>query len=257
MGLAGMESIAREVRLLRERVENWNEYPFKLPAVHDLTTLHVDEKVTIFVGENGSGKSTLVEAIAIAARFNAEGGTRNFNFAERPSESRLHEYWRFVRGVREQKSGFCLRAESFFNVATEVERLGLGQYGWKHTHNMSHGEGFLYLIKDRFRSDGLSILDEPESALSPKRQLSLLRRMFELTEEGSQFIFATHSPILMAFPDALIYEVSTNGVREAHYDDIEHVSVTRDFLQNREAFLRHLRAGIGDDEDSLSARCTR
>jgi len=174
-------------------------YPFSIPAVRKLGELELHPRVTILVGDNGMGKSTLLEAIAVAARLNAEGGSSNFRFETRNTHSELYEYLRLVRGVSRPKDDFFLRAESFYNVATEVERIGVTGYGERLLHEQSHGESFWTLLMERFRGHGLYLLDEPEAALSPSRQLASLKRIHELVKEHSQFIIATHSPILMAW----------------------------------------------------------
>jgi predicted ATPase len=207
--------------------------------------------VTFIVGENGSGKSTLLEAIAVAVGFNAEGGTKNFHFSTRDSHSPLHNYLRIVRSHVRPRDGFFLRAESFFNVATNIEQLDsepsfgppvIDSYGGKSLHEQSHGESFLSLLIDRFGGNGLYILDEPEAALSPTRQLAVLSRMHQLVKESSQFIIATHSPILMAYPDALIYHLDSSGFSPVSYKDTEHYEVTKAFLDNPERMLRELLA---------------
>ena len=229
----------RSITLIRERIEDPNVYPFSLPAVQALGGLTLSA-VTYFVGENGSGKSTILEALAVASGFNAEGGSVNFNFATRRSESDLHRCIRVARTSR-PKTGFFLRAESFYNVATEIERLGVEEgYGDRSLHEQSHGESFLSLLKHRFRPNGLYILDEPEAALSPSRQLSFLVRMHELVEGRSQFIVATHAPIVLAYPNATIYQLDENGVSRIEYEQTEHVRLTRDFLNDRERVLAHL-----------------
>jgi predicted ATPase len=240
----------RAVYLVKERVPEVAGYPFSLPAVRSLLhELELHAKVTFFIGENGSGKSTLLEAIAVAAGFNAEGGSRNFRFATRSSESELHACIRLVRGVHRPRDGFFLRAESYFNVATEIERLDaepgpappiLPAFGGRSLHEQSHGESFFSLLQARFRGDGFYVLDEPEAALSPSRQLALLARLHQLVHLGSQFVIATHSPILMAYPDARLLELSQNGIREVSYEDTEHFQVTRAFLLGRERMLREL-----------------
>ena len=232
----------REVALLEERVPSFDAYPFSIPAIRRLGALALDPKITFFVGENGSGKSTLVEAIAVAAGFNAEGGTKNFNFATRRSESELHDALRLTRGIRREKDGFFLRAESFFNVATNIEQLGVGHsYGERSLHEQSHGESFLALVTNRLRGNGLYIFDEPEAALSPTRQLSLLRVMHELVEhKRSQVIIATHSPILMAYPGALIYSLGPEGIAPVRYEETEHFQVTRSFLMDPQRYWEHL-----------------
>ncbi len=179
------------VRLMPEKIEDPDASPFNLPAVQALDNLRFSP-VTYFVVENGSGKSTILEAIAVAFGINVEGGTINFKFATRSSESPLHAALRLVRHAR-PRGGFFLRAESFFNVATEVERLDVSGYGDRSLHEQSHGESFLALLKYRFGPNGLYILDEPEAALSPARQLALLVRMNELVESNCQLIIG-HTP---------------------------------------------------------------
>jgi predicted ATPase len=223
-----------------ERREGWDpdRYPFNLPVLRGLDGLTLHPKVTFLVGENGSGKSTLIEALAVAWGFNAEGGTKNFNFATRASHSELHRFVRPVRGVKRPKDGFFLRAESFFNVGTAIDGLGVTRaYGGVSMHEQSHGESFFALLDHRFSGAGLYILDEPEAALSPSRQLSFLAWMHELIGQASQFIIATHSPIILGYPDALIYQASPRGLERIDYEDTDHFQVTRNFLNRREAFL--------------------
>jgi len=238
-----------QISLKRDEVASFGHYPFCLPAVRGLETLALHPRVTFFVGENGSGKSTLLEAIAVSQGFNPEGGSRNFRFGTRPSHSCLHDYLRVARGVRRPRDGYFLRAESFFNVATEIEQLdaepGFGppvidSYGGRSLHEQSHGEAFLALMMNRFQGQGLYLLDEPEAALSPQRQLAVLARLHELAEQGAQFIIATHSPILMAYPQAWIYAFNASGVARVAYTDTEHYQVTHDFLANPERMLREL-----------------
>ena len=230
----------REVRLNRQKVPAFNKYPYNIPSISKLNQLSLHPAVTFFVGENGSGKSTLIEAIAILAGFNPEGGTKNFRSRLRPSESSLHQHLKLIRNAKREKTGFFLRAETMFNVSTEIEKGGYTEYGWESLHIRSHGEAFLWLMQNRFSSDGLYVLDEPESALSPQRQLATLRLIHELSSQGSQFIIATHSPILLAFPNATIYALNENGIQETVYTDTEHYQVTRDFLVNHELMLKHL-----------------
>jgi predicted ATPase len=236
------------ISLLRDKAPSFDAYPFSLPAVRALETLEPHPKVTFFVGENGSGKSTLLEAIAVSMGFNPEGGTKNFRFGTRLSHSVLHEYLRIAKGFKRPRDGFFLRAESFFNVATEIENLDDGpggppiisSYGGKSLHERSHGESFLTLLMERFGGQGLYLLDEPEAALSPQRQLAALARINDLANDGSQFIIATHSPILMAYPDAWIYEFTESGMARVAYEETEHFKVTRAFLANPERMLREL-----------------
>lgn len=229
-------------------------YPLTLPAFRGVRTLDLDPRMTIFVGENGSGKSTLVEGIAVAAGFNAEGGTTNFNFATQRHRPELAKHLRLIRGTRRPKTGFFLRAESFFNVATEIERLDdepstaarIGPaYGPRPLHEVSHGESFLSLALHRFGPDGLYVLDEPEAAMSPIGCLALVRRFHDLAEQRSQFVIATHSPIVMAFPRALIYVLSQSGPRRSQWDELEHVKVFREFINHRDVVLAEL---FGDSD---------
>jgi predicted ATPase len=234
-----------------ERREGWDpkSYPFNLPVVRNLHELEFHPKVTFVVGENGSGKSTLIEALAIAWGFNPEGGSKNFNFGTRSSHSELHRFVRPVRSLVRAKDGFFLRAESYFNVASQIERLdeepGAGprvidSYGGRSLHEQSHGESFFALLEHRFRGQGLYILDEPEAALSPSRQLSFLSRMHELVCDRSQFVIATHSPILLGYPDAWIYQATDSGLDRVDYEDTDHFQITRGFLNRRETFLKVL-----------------
>ncbi len=232
----------RAVRLVRDSVPDFKVYPFAIPSIQSLDELELDAKVTFLIGENGSGKSTLIEAIAVLAGFNAEGGSKYFRFSTRGSESCLHQFMRPVRGHRRPRDGFFLRAESYFNVATEVEQLGVGHYyGNVSLHEQSHGESFLALATHRFYGDGLYILDEPEAALSPQRQLTLLSIIHDLVEQrASQLVIATHSPILMAYPKALIYRLAPSGIERVAYEDTEHYRITRDFLSSPERFFKGL-----------------
>ena len=218
----------------------WNTLPFYLGLLNG-ENLTFDSSVTFLIGENGCGKSTLLEAIAIALGYNAEGGSKNFNFSTRNTASSLFDELITVKGSHE-KDGFFLRAESFYNVATNIEDLniGLDSYGGKSLHHQSHGESFLSLIQNRFRGNGLYILDEPEAALSPMRQLTLLIEINELaTHKNSQFIIATHSPVLLALPYAKIYCLD-KGINQITYKESEHYQILTTFLNNPERYLRQL-----------------
>jgi predicted ATPase len=222
-------------------------YPYDLPVVKSLAErpLAFHPKVTYLVGENGSGKSTLLEAIAVALDFNPEGGTKNFNFATRESHSALHEDIRIWRG-RAIHRGFFFRAESFFNVATQIDELGVTEYyGGRSLHERSHGEAFLATARQRFRSEGVYLLDEPEAALSPARQLTALSIIHDAVRDGAQFVIATHSPILMAYPDAWIYACDETGLHRVEYEDTEHVQIARTFLASPARMLHHL---LADEE---------
>lgn len=239
---------ADRVFLRRELPES--SYLNVLPAVNWLKDhrLMLDSPVTFLVGENGSGKSTLLEAIAVACGFNAEGGTRNFTFSTRATHSELGEYITVARR-RYPRDGFFLRAESFYNVATNIDEMDedfsygpkvIESYGGVSLHHQSHGESFLALVQNRFGGNGLYLLDEPEAALSPTRQLTLLGEMHQLAEQDSQFIVATHSPILMAYPGARIYQLSEDGIEPVQYQETEHYQLTRRFLEDPERMLRYL-----------------
>jgi predicted ATPase len=242
MELSTINQYIRSVKLNRDKVTSFSKYPFCLPAIRGLNELELHPKVTYIVGENGTGKSTILEAIAVAYGFNPEGGTKNFNFASSNTHSELHDYVRLIKGVKTPKDGFFLRAESFYNLATNIddlEREGAGlltSYGGLSLHQQSHGESFFAVFMNRFFGRGIYILDEPEAALSPSRQMAMITRMHELANENSQFIIATHSPILMAYPNSTIYEIK-DGFKRVKYEETEHYQVTRSFLNNTQKML--------------------
>ena len=228
-----------------------NSYLNNLPIIKYLSQekeLCFSSNVTFFVGENGMGKSTLLEAIAVAYGFNAEGGSRNFTFSTNDTHSELCEHITLAkRGFA--KDGFFLRAESLYNVATNIEEMDkapsfdpmvIESYGGVSLHNQSHGESFLSIVQNRFFGNGLYILDEPEAALSPNRLLSLIVEINSLVKKDSQFIIATHSPILMAFPNAEILEFSKDGIKKTRYQDTEHFRITKKFLNNPDQMLHYL-----------------
>ncbi|MPM13427.1 hypothetical protein SDC9_59784 [bioreactor metagenome] len=225
-----------------------DSYVFSLPVVKNLIRkeqLPFKNKVTIFVGENGTGKSTLLEAIAVSFGFNAEGGTKNFNFSTAETHSDLCQYLTVCKGVKRPKDGFFLRAESFYNVASEIDKLDqisplIDYYGGKSLHKQSHGESFMSLVLNRFGGNGVYILDEPEAALSPSRQMTLLAAIDSLVKNNSQFIIATHSPILMAYPGADIFVLTDDDIRRTPYEETEHYTFTKQFLNNPPKMLRYL-----------------
>ncbi|MGI6451431.1 MAG: AAA family ATPase [Desulfitobacteriia bacterium] len=235
----------RYIELDRENVPSFSQYPFNLPAIRELQTLKFHPKVTFIIGENGSGKSTILEAIAVAYGFNAEGGTKNFNFSSRATHSVLNNYLKIVKGTRIPQTGFFLRAESFYNLASNIDDLDkefaggpplIDSYGGRSLHEQSHGESFFAVFLHKFSGKGIYILDEPEAALSPSRQMSMLTRMHELVKEDSQFIIATHSPIIMAYPEAWIYEIK-EGFAKVSYEETDHYQITRSFLNNTQKML--------------------
>lgn len=229
-----------------------NAYPFNLPFFIDADRISINPQVTYFVGENGSGKSTLLEAIAVACGFNPEGGSANFNFGTRESHSPLHKHITLSRGTHRHSDGFFLRSESFFNVATQIEQLDknepgevrgkpiIDSYGGVSLHQQSHGESFWALFNHRFGGNGLYILDEPEAALSPAKQMSMLLRMHELTGGRSQFIIATHSPIILAYPFATIYEFNEQGITRRNYEQTELYQSYHNFIRNPQQMVDKL-----------------
>ncbi|MBX4258563.1 AAA family ATPase [Clostridium estertheticum] len=240
----------RRLELKRESVESFLNYPFCLPTIKNLSSLDFHPKVTFIVGENGSGKSTILEAIAIACGFNPEGGTINFNFSSMNTHSELYKYIKLVKGVKKPKNGFFLRAESFYNLASNIDELDreggprlVSSYGGQSLHKQSHGESFFAVFMNRFGSDGLYILDEPEAALSPSRQMSMITRIHELVNMGSQFIISTHSPIIMAYPESTIYEIK-DKMEVVRYEETENYQITKNFINNRDKMLRILIDGL-------------
>lgn len=239
----------RQIRL--DSSAGTDRYPFTLPVVQHLARtgrLDLDASVTFLVGDNGTGKSTLMEALAVTAGFNPEGGSQSFRFATRATESSLGDHL-VLRWGHKPRTGFFLRAESYYNVATEIERLDaepgspplLPAYGGVSPHQRSHGEAFLDLVVHRFGPEGLYLLDEPEAALSVRSCLALVHRIGELVEQGSQFIVATHSPILLAVPNARILQINIDGtIEQVDYDAAEPVASTRGFLADPARVLHHL-----------------
>lgn len=236
------------VNVKEELIPSYEGYPFNLPVMTNFHEIVFHPNVTYMVGENGMGKSTLLEAIAINLGFNPEGGTLNFNFSNYDSHSNLHEYLRLAKGANRAKDSFFFRAESFYNLATNIEELDkepggpriIDSFGGKSLHEQSHGESFFAAFMERFQGNGLYILDEPEAALSPLRQMSMLARIHELVQQGSQFIIATHSPILMAYPDATIMELTEAGVKESTLEETSHYSIMKQFFEDKNRLLHHL-----------------
>ena|ERR1035437_536721 len=224
---------------------DYDVYPFTIAAVRELPNITFHPNVTFFVGENGSGKSTVLEALAVALGFGAEGGTKNVQFKTAESVSLLHDALRLARGIPKPKDGYFLRAESFFNVATYMDEVGYLQgYGGRSLHRQSHGESFMAVLLNKLQGDGIYFLDEPEAALSPNRQLAALSAIHRLVEDSSQLVIATHSPILLSYPHARIIQFDGSGVAEISFEDTEHFSVTKDFLNN---YPRRLEQLLEDD----------
>jgi len=241
--------VINRIRIDKKALAETGSYVAKLPWLRYLEGdfIPLTAPVTFFVGENGSGKSTLLEGIAVAAGMNPEGGGRNFHFSTRESHSELGQYLTLIRDAGERwKDSYFLRAESFFNVATQIEEMDrqpgfsrkiIESYGRKSLHEQSHGESFFSLMMNRFGGNGLYILDEPEAALSPTRQIAMLHLMRELVDKDSQFIISTHSPILTAFPGAAIYELRENGMRPVSWEQTENYIMTLRFLTAPKRFL--------------------
>ena len=228
-----------------------NSYLKKLAVIRYLEKeggLEFSNPVTFLVGENGTGKSTLIEAIAVAYGFNAEGGSKNFSFSTKNTHSELCDHITLIRSSY-AKDGFFLRAESLYNAASNIDEMDelpcaspklIAAYGGVSLHEQSHGESFLALVQNRLRGRGMYIFDEPEAALSPSRQMTLLCEIDRLAKNDSQLIIATHSPILLAYPNADIIEVNKDGIRHVSYDECAHVNTYRHFLSAPEKMVRYL-----------------
>ncbi|MEK3720238.1 AAA family ATPase [Paenibacillus sp. FSL H8-0034] len=230
----------RSLEILRNKDQNPKAYPFTIPAIKELDSISFETNVTFFVGENGSGKSTLLEAIAYQCGFNTAGGGRNNAYEVDASASILGDHIR-LSWMPKITNGFFLRAETFYHFASHMDTLpeGLQYYGGRSLHEQSHGEAFLSLFTHRFGKRAIYLLDEPEAALSPARQLALLRIIKDL-EHDAQFIIATHSPILLGYPNAQILNFDVQPVAEIRYEDTLHYMITRRFLENRKAVLKEL-----------------
>lgn len=241
------ENFILSVTLKNDKNIDFTKYPFNIPIIKKLKNIEVkfSSRITFLVGENGSGKSTFIEALAISQGFNPEGGSRNFNFHTNNSHSKLYKYLKVIRSSRKLEDGFFLRAESFYNLATNIDELEsykkglIKYYGEKSLHRQSHGESFFSLIQNRFKKNGLFILDEPESALSPQKQMAMMIIMNNLVAQGSQFIVSTHSPILLSFPNALIYEIN-DGWNRTLYENTELYTMSKYFLNNYKKILSNM-----------------
>ena len=252
--------LLKRISLRKDRVDSWQEYPFCVPAIASMDEIELTSPVCFFVGENGSGKSTLLEAIAAHYGFGREGGNRNYQFETSDSSRAIDPLVRALRlgfSLR-TGAGFYLRAESFFNTASYADDLAragssiLAAFDGKSLHARSHGESFLALLKGRFNRSGLYLMDEPEAALSPQRQLSMLVMIRDLvrSKKDAQFIISTHSPILLAYPGAQILSFDEGNIHPIEYRDTPPYTIMSSFVQNPEGFLRHLFA----DEDAATGR---
>jgi len=227
-------------------------YPFNIPLIKNFKKIQFNKPVTFIIGENGTGKSTFLEAVAVSYGFNPEGGSKNFNFNTKETHSNFYKYLRIGKSYKRASDGYFLRAESFYNVASNIDELDkldketsslprlVNSYGGKSLHNQSHGESFLSLLENRLCGNGLYMFDEPEAALSPMKLLNLLTMMDNLVNNNSQFIICTHSPILMAYPKAEIYEINDGELKLAAYEDTKHFSITKYFMLNYKEMIKNL-----------------
>ncbi|WP_163100655.1 AAA family ATPase [Peribacillus alkalitolerans] len=233
----------KRITLEREKITSFNYYPLSIPSIKNLDQINLKSPVTFFVGENGSGKSTLLEAIADKCEFNTAGGGRNNKYDVHASESSLGEFIR-LSWLPKISNGFFLRAESFYHFAShidEIDNRGFKDYGGRSLHQQSHGEAFLSLFLNRFKGKSIYLLDEPEAALSPQRQLAFIRIIHDLVNGGNcQFIIATHSPILLGYPDATILNFDDGEISEIDYEKTDHYQITKYFLDQRERFLKEI-----------------
>jgi predicted ATPase len=242
------------LRIDWSRVEDRETYPFNLPAIAGIDEIDLDAPVVIFVGANGSGKSTLMEAIAAQLGCNPEGGSPNFRFDTAGTLSALHTVMRLARRIAPRTDRFFYRADAFHVLATEMRRLDddreslvnsapvKSYYGGQDLHEMSHGQSVMRLLRNRFHGGGIYLMDEPEAALAPETQLEVIARIAQLCGEGARFVLATHSPLLMALPDALIYELDETGVSRRAYQELNHVRLYRRFLGDPESVVARLLA---------------
>ncbi|KGR80276.1 AAA family ATPase [Ureibacillus manganicus] len=238
----------KRVELLRDDIQSFRNYPFSIPAIRNLHQLDLYNPVTFFVGENGTGKSTLLEAIADKCGFNSAGGGRNNVYSVHASESALSDYIR-LSWLPKVSNGFFLRAESFYQFASHIDEIAeeerstkiYDSYGGRSLHEQSHGESFLSLFTNRFNGKSIYLLDEPEAALSPQRQLAFLKIIHDLVSQVNvQFIITTHSPIILGYPGATIYSFDDGDIHEIDYEMTDHYQITKYFLQHREKFLKDI-----------------
>ncbi|SDH04325.1 Predicted ATPase [Vibrio xiamenensis] len=216
-------------------------YPFDIPTIKSLDNLKFNKNVTFFIGENGTGKSTLLEAIAISLGFNPEGGTKGSLFSSKNTHSELHNYLNIIKTHNIAKDGYYLRAESFYNLASYMDEVDyLKGYGGKSLHKQSHGESFIATLVNKLQGRGIYLLDEPEAALSPSKQMAALSAIHNLVENDSQFIIATHSPILLAYPEATIISFDGNKIHEIDYEESDNYVITKNFINNYKKMLKLL-----------------
>jgi len=243
----------KKIILRRERVQDWNSYPFCVPAIRNLEEVSFKSRVCFFAGENGTGKSTLLEAIAVHYGFGPEGGNRNLHSDSTTSNQSIDPLARSLHLAFSNRTGagFFLRAESFFTVVSHMDELDQepsfappisASYGGRSLHTRSHGETFLTLLELKFRCNGQFLMDEPEAALSPQRQLSFMLLLHDILQRhnDAQFIISSHSPVLLGYPDAQILSFDDGQIHEITYEDTASTQIVRRFLNNREGFLDKL-----------------
>ncbi|MGP4074801.1 AAA family ATPase [Halobacillus sp. K22] len=249
MKLSKDNQYLKRLNLKTDSINSYETFPFSLSVIRNFKELLFHPNVTYIIGENGMGKSTLLEGIAIKLGFNPEGGTLNFNFSNYDSHSNLEQYLLLSKGIRKARDSFFFRAETFYNLATNIEELDrdssfgpkiVDSFGGDSLHEQSHGESFFAAFNNRFRGNGLYILDEPEAALSPLRQISMLSRIHELVNKGSQFIISTHSPIIMAYPNSKIIQLSEEGMKETKLENTDHYMIMKQFFDDKDRLLHHL-----------------
>ena len=233
------DQFIRGVTIDWKKIDKYS-YLRKIKALKGLERLEFKKPITFFVGENGSGKSTLLEAIAISYGFNPEGGTKNYNFSTYDSHSELCDAIRVEKSYRRAKWGYFLREESFYNVATQEIAYSDGFTPSEGYHEQSHGESFLALAQSQLQKDSVYIFDEPEAALSPQRQLTLLKEIYDCANNGSQFIIVTHSPILLGIPNAEILTFDNGKIHACDYEDTDTYQITEMFINHRDQFLERL-----------------
>ena len=237
--LLGNDLFVKRISLKRHKVEDFNKYPFNIEVLKNFNELSLEKNVSFFIGDNGIGKSSLIEAIAIVLGMNPEGGTENFMFSTRDTHSELHDYLVVSKGTKRPTTRFFFRAETFYNFATEKEHVGGGGYGKRNLHDVSHGESFMQLIVNRFSEKGLYVLDEPEAALSPTNQLKLLAIIDRMAKNGSQFIIATHSPILISYVDGVVYDLN-NNFKKTDYRQTDTFNIYRNFIYDPSGMQKEL-----------------
>lgn len=235
-------------QLIRKVSIDWNKiaddsYLRGIEALQGVSELEFNKPITFFVGENGSGKSTLLEAMAIACGFNPEGGSKNYRFSTYNSHSELCNAMQIRKGYRQVRWGYFLRAESFYNVATKEEDYVDADHPSAKLHEKSHGESFLAIALEKLTPEGLYFLDEPEAALSPQRQLTLLMQLYDCAKQGAQFMIVTHSPILLGIPGADIWTFDQGPVHACKYEETDSYQVTEMFINSRERLLKRLLGG--------------